>query len=181
MILELEQDPTWRDIFSLSTSFTPCTRCMDTDRVEPECRRCRHDPTCTSHDDSCGCQVFTSPSLTRSKIGAVLHLALTNPDGSKHYMDVDLNCPSMSISTPYDGRIAEIQDYLTTYRPTGWLYEMRKLEDMYPASANPGVRSGVRFRHISRGIVMPRQVRGIMARIYNNTQIYSSTGITLSK
>ena len=139
----------------LTTSFNPCLRCMSTDKEDPECIRCKHEPTCQSHDDHCGCQVFTNPSLARNKIGAVLHLSFTNSDGSKHLMDVDICCPVLDTCTLYDGNITARQKYFTTYKPIGWAEEYGKLIDM---SAIKLQSRTVMFRHISRGIVSPMQV-----------------------
>ena len=63
-MLNLTMDP-------LTTDFVPCTTCVNLDRFEPYFKRCRHCPGCKKHEkaEDCDCDVFTSPSLTYSKIG----------------------------------------------------------------------------------------------------------------
>ena len=63
-MLNLTMDP-------LTTDFVPCTTCINTDRFQPYFKRCRHRPGCKKHGkaEECDCDVFTSPSLTYSKIG----------------------------------------------------------------------------------------------------------------
>ena len=63
----------------LSTKFIHCQICKNNDQVEPMYVRCMHQPDCkvkdqSKHIENCDCQVYTSPCLTHSKIGAVLHL-----------------------------------------------------------------------------------------------------------
>ena len=73
----------------LSTKFVPCDVCKNEDYKTPLYVRCRHDPGCEEHaktkDDpsykeSCQCRNFTSPCLSWSKIGVVLHLEFVNED-----------------------------------------------------------------------------------------------------
>ena len=64
---------------SLSTDFTPCEICKNTDQIEPMFVRCIHQPWCKEEDqdkhrENCDCIAFFPPSLTHSKIGCVLHL-----------------------------------------------------------------------------------------------------------
>ena len=77
----------------LTTDFIPCCTCMKMVYNEPQAYRCRHVPDCQVHiqcqcqdkEDcrcSCNCKQFTAPSLTFSKVGAVLHLQWKNTDGS---------------------------------------------------------------------------------------------------
>ena len=146
----------------LTTSYTPCLSCMKTDMVDPECKRCHHEPTCQAHDESCGCAVYTSPNLTHSKIGIVLHLQWTMADGSKTNLDCDVNCPNLPIDTPYDGGIQKIQEFLRTEKPVAWLEEYRKLENMQSVRNLPHVTRSVRLRLINRHTVMARQVRNIV-------------------
>ena len=156
---------------TMSTSFTPCTKCMNREKVKIVCRRCRHKPGCPHDDDVfTGCRIFLSPCLSRSKIGVVLHLAFIMFDGSIHYIDCDINCPVMSPSTTYDGSVNAVQTYLVINKPVGWVEEYRKLESMTAVSDWPGVSSGVRFRNISQGVVLASQVR-----IQCNTQYYMQT------
>ena len=69
----------------LTTQFSPCIKCMRMVQGKAQAYRCKHNPDCSVHrqcrcqDEEdcsclCACKQFTSPSLTRSKVGAVLHL-----------------------------------------------------------------------------------------------------------
>ena len=167
-IIEKIELPAHLTMDPLTTSYTPCLSCMKTDMVDPECKRCHHEPTCQAHDESCGCAVYTSPNLTHSKIGIVLHLQWTMADGSKTNLDCDVNCPNLPINTPYDGGILEIQEFLRTEKPVAWLEEYKKLENMYAVSLLPHVTRSVRLRLINRHTVMARQVR-VIARENINT------------
>ena len=167
-------------IAPLTTAYVPCLTCMDTtDKDHPQPRRCRHSPDCLphqtgepeclndcngscdffSHSKTCDCKLFTSPSITKTKIGAALHIQF--PDGS--CVDCDLNVPTLPISTFYDGSIKKIQNYLDSERPVGWLEERSKLEDMQAVQGsayNMGQDSWqVRMRTINQDTVLPRQVR----------------------
>ena len=85
--LELPEDFT---MLPLTTSFTPCTRCMTAKHKGLQVMRCRHKADCEQHKrcrceepskckclDECGCREYASPSLTWSKVGVVLHLQCT--------------------------------------------------------------------------------------------------------
>ena len=162
IVSEMEVDQTWKDNFNmdpLKASFIPCLQCMNTDLTEPESRRCKHNPG-WDHDDKCGCRVFTSPSLTRSKIGGVLHLQWSEADGSKYNVDCDLSCPTITTSTPYDGNITAAYDYLIENPHVGWLKEVKKLKDEDMSAASGNTESSVRLRLINKTTVLARQVRG---------------------
>ena len=67
---------------SLKTNYEPCLLCMKIEDGEAQAYRCRHVPDCAVHKEcrcdkdcscKCECKEYTSPSLTRSKIGAALH------------------------------------------------------------------------------------------------------------
>ena len=68
---------------NLTTKFTPCKVCRSHEDIIPQDVRCRHEPDCADHRlkiknkehvETCECKVYTSPCLTFSKIGIVLHL-----------------------------------------------------------------------------------------------------------
>ena len=64
---------------TLTTDYIPCEICKNTDQVEAMNVRCKHEQECKEKDHcenecSCNCQVYNSPCLTHSKVGAVLHL-----------------------------------------------------------------------------------------------------------
>ena len=82
----------------LTTSFVICETCANRDKTVPEVVRCPHKPGCP-HSEGCGCREYTTPSLSRSKVGVVLHLSFTNEDGSKNFLDVDVNVPTMDVGT----------------------------------------------------------------------------------
>ena len=75
----------------LSTVYHPCLVCMNTEWSLPQSTRCYHQPDCpiedNKHMSSCGCKLFTHPSLTHSKIGtAVLKYELLIQTGlSKNF------------------------------------------------------------------------------------------------
>ena len=50
----------------------------------------------------CRCREYTSPSLTWSKVGVVLHLQWWQEDGTLFTIDVDLNCPTWPTHTRFD-------------------------------------------------------------------------------
>ena len=88
--------------------------------------RCRHEPGCEEHaktiDDpeykeTCDCRNFTSPCLSWSKIGVVLHLEFHNDDGSVINLDVDISPPSVPVSLNFDG---------TNTKKRAWLEKERK-------------------------------------------------------
>ena len=142
----------------LTTRYTPCEACMSTENIEPMCRRCYHEEGC-NHKKDCGCSNFTSPSLTHSKIGVVLHLQWTQTDGTKHNIDVDVSVPSMATTTSFDGDIRDVQDYLCTNTPVGWLGEYKKCQTMTSARAYSTVKTIIKLRLINRHTVMASQVR----------------------
>ena len=76
---------------ALSTKFTPCEVCKNTDNIVAQYVRCRHQPGCEEHKktsedpsykEKCQCRNFTSPCLSVSKIGLVLHLEFNNKNKS---------------------------------------------------------------------------------------------------
>ena len=87
-----------------------------------------------------------------------------NADGTITYLDCDLNVPTMPCPTRYDGTINDIRRYLITTRPVGWYDELSKLQPMETAAGKASQEKKedwpVKFRHISPGVVLPRQVRG---------------------
>ena len=79
----------------LTTYFMPCTRCMTRKHKGLQVMRCWHKADCEQHKrcrceepskceclDECGCREYTSPSLTWSKVGVVLHLQWREEDGT---------------------------------------------------------------------------------------------------
>merc|ERR550534_1956444 len=145
---------------SLSMDWKPCTfgDCMKTTYTKPEPTRCYHREGC-DHQEGCGCHNYTSPSVTRSKIGAVLHLCIKMKSGKLGYLDMDLTAPNFSTSNidSYDGSPNSYWQFLRTSRPVGWREEMSKLEDMTSAGGISDVTRSVRIRCISPGVVIPSQ------------------------
>ena len=166
-----------------TTSYEPCLRCMlTTETGRPQARRCRHRPDCEphrdgvseclngckdicesfSHERTCNCQEYTSPSLTITKIGVALHVKFDLKDGSYSYVDCDINIPTIPTSTRYDGSIRDVHKYLRRVQPVGWLEEMSKLENMSSASNSSHLIGAdswqVKMRMINRDTVLPRQV-----------------------
>ena len=169
--LQLPEDFTMKP---LTTNFSPCLICMKIQYGEPQAYRCRHVPGCQVHlrckcEDKeecschCSCRQFSTPSLTHSKIGAVLHLEWVETDGTTVNLDCDLNVPTVPCGTPYNGAINEISVYLLTEKPVNWLEENKKLEAMETADINFGNLKQdswpVKFRLINKDTVLTRQVR----------------------
>merc|ERR1711971_1023971 len=183
-----------------TTSYEPCLRCMlTTETGRPQAQRCRHRPDCEphrdgvaeclngctyrcesfSHERTCNCQEYTSPSLTITKIGVALHVKFLNRDGCCTFIDCDITIPTIPTCTRYDGRFDAARDYLTIARPVGWLQEFSKLDDMRSAQNSPdyfGAESWqVKMRMINRDLVLPRQsllflndstLRGLKLSVY---------------
>ena len=99
---------------------------MSTANSTLETVRCRHRPGCKTHDDSCDCREFTSPSLSHTRSGAVLHLEWVEENGARFNLDVDL-VPILPTSTPYNGDITSVANTLATERVVGWLDELGKI------------------------------------------------------
>ena len=118
---------------------------------------------CQAHDDSCNCREFTSPSLTHTRSGAVLHLEWNEEGGAKFNIDVDL-VPILPTSTPYNGEITDVSNNLAFERPVGWLDELdkAKVENMADAAYLSHLKTNQKWhlnlRLINRNMVMPRQV-----------------------
>ena len=68
-------------------------------------KRCRcEEPSECKCLEECGCTEYTTPSLTWSKVGVVLHLQWRDQKGILFTIDVDLNCPTWPTHTRFDGR-----------------------------------------------------------------------------
>ena len=169
--LELPEDFT---MLPLTTSFTPCTRCMTTKHKGLQVMRCRHKADCEQHKrcrceepskckclEECGCREYASPSLNWSKVGVVLHLQWREEDGTLSTIDVDLNCPTWPTNTRFDGSIQNASNNLELNKPVGWLEELHKLDNMFEASGSPHLLESknwpVKFRLINRETVLPSQ------------------------
>ena len=161
----------------LSTKFNPCQVCENTSHVITRFVRCRHDQDCQEHkkkfDDPdyteiCDCNNFTSPCLSLSKIGLVLHLKFVDEEGSL-LLDVDVSPPSFAMSqifwdgsprTQYNGKIVDKRDNLEADRPYLWYPEWEKTEDMSDAAYNgDGLRRAVRLRNYNGMDVLAEQVK----------------------
>ena len=168
--LKLPEDFTMKP---LSTNFSPCLICMKMQYGEPQAYRCQHVPDCPVHircqcEDRekcscrCDCKQFSSPSLTHSKIGAVLHLEWVETDGTTFNLDCDLNVPTVPCGTRYNGDTHEISMYLRKNKPVNWVEEDSKLVAMTEAQVNPyNIDQDdwpIKFRMINRDTVLPRQV-----------------------
>merc|ERR1711971_285176 len=165
-----------------TTSYEPCLRCMlTTETGRPQAQRCRHRPDCEphrdgvaeclngctyrcesfSHERTCNCQEYTSPSLTITKIGVALHVKFAMKDGSYSYVDCDINIPTIPTYTKYDGDPTNALTYLIRVSPIGWLEERSKVDDMTSTRGLPhliGAESWqVKMRMLNRDIVLPRQ------------------------
>ena len=138
----------------LSTKFVPCKSCKNENDLNV---RCRHKPGCKEHalkkndpgyHESCRCRIFTSPCLTWTKVGVVLHLEFINDDGSIENLDIDV-CPPAFHLNSFDGSNTDKRSYLETMRMPGWLTEWFKTEDLSEATSNEEAEDDLKIR-ISR-------------------------------
>ena len=133
--------------------------------MRPETVRCRHRVDCEAHDNSCDCKEYTSPCLTHTKSGAVLHLEWGGKGRNQFNIDVDL-VPILPTSTPYNGTTTAVDEALIYGRPVGWLDELdkTKVENMADATFLPHLKHNEKWhlnlRHINRDVVALRQVIG---------------------
>ena len=76
----------------------------------------------------------------------------------------DRTLATVPTTTPYDGGIDDVENYLDRERPVGWLEELSKLESMTAASTSPHLIGQdswqIKMRQINRDTVLPRQVGG---------------------
>ena len=106
--------------------------------------------TCEDHHvhkkydpQTCGCKNFTSPCITFSKIGLVLHLEFKQEDGSLLNLDVDVCAPSLpftnmsKLEKDFDGSNTQKRARLEREREklVGWKTEWEKSEDIREASS----------------------------------------------
>jgi len=157
-----------------STSFHPCTKCMNTGFRGLQVMRCQHKTNCEQHKrcrceepskckclEECGCREYAKPSLTWSKVGVVLHLQWREKDGTLFTIDCDLNCPTWPTHTRFNGTIKDAENYLIREQPVGWLEELSKLESMTEAAASLHLLTSkiwpVKFRLINKDTVLPSQ------------------------
>ena len=87
-------------------------------------------------------------------------MAFRLTDGTLHYIDMDLNVPSVSVSNgdEYNGDINDYEQFLMTTRPVLWREEIYKLENMTASSISDPERS-VRIRSINPNTVTTSEVR----------------------
>ena len=160
---------------------------MNVTSLDPEPIRCYHtnSGSCTHQDDD-GCSNFTVPSVTRSKIGAVLHLAFRLESGDVHYVDIDINLPSITASNSdhYNGSSYEYVQYLEKMKPAQWKTETKKQIDMTTIQSHRGVVKCVKFRSPASGVVLPSQVSiNIIIFIFQHSysRLCSSTDLRHSR
>ena len=169
-------------LFPLSTKFRPCQVCENTSHIITRFVRCRHDQDCQEHkkrltdpgyEETCVCANFTSPCLSLSKIGLVLHLMFV--DGEERFpIDVDVSPPSFAMThvkaspwhrnepeliPQFNGSIVDKRKNLEKTRPYLWYTEWEKTEDMSDAaSEGDGLRRAVRLRNHNGVDVLAEQV-----------------------
>ena len=132
----------------LTTNFDPCETCSSKEFIKPIYKRCHHRPDCQlttdgKHQTDCDCKIFTSPSLTYSKIGAALHLRFGKFGFN---LDIDVTPPFIPTCNidQYDGHNWEKRQYLERTKPIGWLEEWIKSINMHAASSYPESKKSVR-------------------------------------
>ena len=125
---------------------------------------------------TCVCANFTSPCLSLSKIGLVLHLMFV--DGEERFpIDVDVSPPSFAMThvkaspwhrnepeliPQFNGSIVDKRKNLEKTRPYLWYTEWEKTEDMSDAaSEGDGLRRAVRLRNHNGVDVLAEQVTNI--------------------
>ena len=88
-------------------------------------------------------------------------MAFRLTDGTLHYIDMDLNVPSVSVSNgdEYDGDTNDYSQFLMRTRPVLWREEMSKLENMGASASIIGVERSVRIRNINPNTVTTSEVR----------------------
>ena len=122
------------------------------------------------YKETCDCANFTSPCLSLSKIGLVLHLLFV--DGEERLpLDVDVSPPSFAMSQvnyrgrplpQFDGSNVDKRENLEATRPYLWYPEWEKTEDMSDAaSEGDGLRRAVRLRNHNGVDVLAEQVTNI--------------------
>ena len=121
-----------------------------------------------NHVETCQCRVFTSPCLTFSKIGLVLHLEFTQPGGDLLNLDIDISPPALPVSRGYrdrtgefDGRNVQKRERLEREREklVDWKTEWNKSEDNSEAAGeDDGLKRSVRLRFFNQRNVISEQV-----------------------
>ena len=160
---------------SLSTAYTPCQVCKSTENITEQFVRCRHEVDCEDHHvhkrdepQICGCKNFTSPCITFSKIGLVLHLEFRQEDGSLLNLDVDVCAPSLpftnmsKLEKDFDGSNTQKRARLEREREklVGWKTEWEKSEDIREASSEgDDLKRSMRLRFFNFQDVIAEQVR----------------------
>ena len=122
--------------------------------------------TDSNHEETCDRKVFTSPCLTFSKIGLVLHLEFKQPGGDLLNLDIDINPPALPVSRSeyedeFDGRNVEKRERLEREREklVDWKIEWDKSEDNSEAAGeNDGLTRSVRLRFFNQRNVISEQV-----------------------
>ena len=161
---------------TLSTSYNPCEVCKNLD--ENQYIRCKHEVDCKEHlkklqnsgyKENCSCRNYSSPSLTYTKIGVVLHLQFQEPDGSLFNLDVDVNPPTIHVNNvnQFNGSnkmkrkwLLENRDSVVNWRGEYWKsYDMSAAVryDEFGNIIGGGTRS-VRLRMVNKKMVIPEQV-----------------------
>ena len=170
----------------VSTNFQPCSICTSRENIRIQYKRCRHEEDCQEHlktiedpdyKENCNCKIFTSPGLSYSKIGLVLHLEFNNKDGTKFNLDVDVCPPTFPLSNKmfrkkrfpsfikvleepaFDGSNQEKRAWLEKNRPVNWIEEWIKSEDMSEATGEgDDLKRCVQFRFFNNRDVIAEQV-----------------------
>ena len=93
-------------------------------------------------------------------------MAFRLTDGTLHYIDMDLNVPSVNVSNghEYDGGTNDYSQFLMRTRPVLWREEMFKSQDM-ASIAGYGAERSVRIRSINPNTVTTSEVRMIAMNI----------------
>ena len=96
-------------------------------------------------------------------------MAFRLTEGTVHYVDMDLNVPSVSASNgqEYNGDTNDYSRFLMMTRPVLWREEISKLENMAASAGAVGIESCMRVRSINPDTVTTSEVRMVEFSYYN--------------
>ena len=96
-------------------------------------------------------------------------MAFRLTEGTVHYVDMDLNVPSVSTSNgqEYNGSTNDYMQFLMRTRPVLWREEISKLENMTTIAGTVGIESCIRVRSINPDTVTTSEVRMVEFSYYN--------------
>ena len=96
-------------------------------------------------------------------------MAFRLTEGTVHYVDMDLNVPSVSTSNgqEYNGSIKDYEMLLVKTRPVLWREEISKLQELVGSASIVSVERCIRVRSINPDTVTTSEVRRVEFIITN--------------